>query len=247
MRRISSSLVIVCLFLIQSLFCFFVSSEEDWSSLFNGRDLSQWVVKCKPADQEKQFWTVTDGVIQADSLGRKGHDYVWLMTRSEYQDFTLALKFRAFRNSPGNSGVQIRSRYDETEGWLNGPQIDIHPKAPWRCGMIWDETRGVQRWIFPNLPKGQWVNESMSVPKRIFHYADDDPSWNQLIITVDGLTVTAALNGVLITTFQGEGILNDQHHQKRNVGESGHIALQIHKGDQLKIQFKDIIVKERPR
>ena len=49
-----------------------------WQSLFDGRDLAHWTVKCKPADRERTFWSVRDGAILADSLNAKGHDYVWL-------------------------------------------------------------------------------------------------------------------------------------------------------------------------
>ena len=32
-----------------------------WQTLFNGRDLTGWTVKCKPADQGKSFWRVEEG------------------------------------------------------------------------------------------------------------------------------------------------------------------------------------------
>jgi len=220
--------------------------KKSGQSLFNGRDLSGWTVKCKPQDRDKSFWRVDRGTILADSLDYEGHDYVWLVTDREYTDFVLRLKFQAYRESPGNSGVQIRSRYDEDDdgGWLNGPQIDINPPGPWRCGMMWDETRGNQHWIFPDLPKGKWVDPSMSNPNLIFRYSDEGNGWNDLEITVSGLSVRTLLNGIPVTNFNGEGILDDAVHRKHNVGESGHIALQIHKGDRLKIRFKDIQIQE---
>ncbi len=59
------------------------------------------------------------------------------------------MKFQVYRDCPGNSGVQFRSRYDETEngGWLDGPQVDIHAPLPmaWRTGLIYDETREKRR------------------------------------------------------------------------------------------------------
>ncbi|MBZ0254662.1 DUF1080 domain-containing protein [bacterium] len=221
-------------------------TKVEWTSLFNGQDLTHWSVKCKPQDQTATFWNVEDGAITANSLNTPKHDYVWLVSDKEYTNFTFRFKFRAFKDSPGNSGVQIRSRYDEAAGWLDGPQIDIHPPAPWRTGMMWDETRGVQRWIFPDIPKGKWVDESMSKPKRVFYYSDDETPWNLMEITVDGLNIQAKLNGVLITDLMGEGILDDEFHKKHSVGETGFIALQIHTGDKLKIQFKDLEIAETP-
>ena len=91
-----------------------------------------------------------------DSMGRPDHDYVWLVSEAEFEDFELRVEFQAYRESPGNSGVQIRSRYDQSlnaprGGWLDGPQIDIHPPALWRTGLIYDQTREESRWISPSL------------------------------------------------------------------------------------------------
>ena len=213
-------------------------------SLFNGHDLTGWTVKCKPADRDKGFWTVEDGVIVADSLGHKGHDYVWLVSDREYSDFVLHLRFQAYRKSPGNSGIQIRSRYDDEAGWLDGPQIDINPPGPWRTGMIWDETRGSARWLYPDIPQGQWVNKTMADPDLVFHYADDDPAWNAFEIKAVGNHITAWLNGIVVTDFDGTGILDDPLHRQHQVGRRGHIALQIHKNDQLRISFKDLTLQD---
>jgi len=221
-----------------------VAQSSDWVSIFNGRDLSGWEVQCKPADRQHQFWKVEDGVIVADSMDIPRHDYVWLITKKEYTNFALRLKFQVFTNSPGNSGVQVRSRYDTNAFWLDGPQVDINPPAPWRTGMIWDETRGVQRWIYPNLPKGQWVKPEQAPSGMKFFFSHQSPAWNELEITVQGNRIHAVLNGVVVTDFDGTGILDDEIHQKRRVGNCGHIALQIHTGDRLKIHFKDIWLRE---
>lgn len=219
--------------------------EGRWVSLFNGRDLTGWTVKCKPADSEKGFWKVEAGAIVADSIGRTGHDYVWLVSDREYSDFVLRLRFQAYRDSPGNSGVQVRSRYDDGAGWLDGPQIDINPPGPWRTGMIWDETRQVNRWLFPAVPKGQWVDPNMANPDLVFHYADEDPAWNAMEITAVGTRITVSLNGVVLTDYDGVGVLHDEVHRTRYVGMRGHIALQIHRGDQVRICFKDIAIREQ--
>ena len=219
------------------------SADASWISLFDGKSLSGWTVKCRPEDRLKQFWKVDQGSILADSIAEKRHDYVWLTTDREYSNFQLRLEFQAFRASPGNSGVQIRSRYNDSEFWLNGPQIDINPPAAWRTGMMWDETRGVQRWIHPDLPKDKWVDESMAKPARIMYYAEDGDLWNLLEISAVGTQIKAQLNGVPITDYDGKGLLDDPVHQAKRVGTSGVIALQIHTGDELKIRFRNIMIK----
>jgi hypothetical protein len=217
-----------------------------WQPLFNGRDLSGWTVACKPADAAKEYWKVEEGCIVADSLHDGDHDYVWLLTREEVADFELRLKFQAFRDSPGNSGVQVRSRYDTEAGWLNGPQIDIHPPGPWRTGMVWDETRGNQRWLWPSIPEGTWVSPEMAHPNLVFYYHDDTPAWNELEITARGTDLRAVLNGVPVMDYAGAGVLDDDNHRQHNVGLRGHIALQIHSKDKLKIRFKDIDIRHLP-
>ncbi|MHC4069944.1 MAG: 3-keto-disaccharide hydrolase [Planctomycetota bacterium] len=219
-------------------------SERPWQSIFNGKGLSGWKIKCTAQDSRKNFFRVEDSTILADSMADPNHDYIWLLTNKEYADFTLKLKFQAYRDSPGNSGIQIRSRYDDNKRWLDGPQIDINPPGPWRTGMIWDETRDNLRWLYPDLPKDKWVDESMAEPNLRFYYSDDSPCWNDLQITAVGTKVTAILNGVTITDYDGTGVLDDNLHKKYNVGLSGRIALQIHKNDRLKIRFKDILIKD---
>ena len=217
----------------------------DQKSLFNGKDLTGWKVMAIPEDQSFNFWKVVEGHIEANSLGNPKHDYVWLMTEKEYMDFELNFKFQAFEESPGNSGIQVRSRYDESTYWLNGPQIDIHPSGYWRTGMMWDETRGLQRWIFPDLPNTEWVDSTMAIGQNKMYFFEDDKNiWNEMRVIVKGLHIESWLNGEKITDFDGTGILDDEFHQKLDIVNKGHIAFQIHSGDELKIWFKDIYIKE---
>jgi hypothetical protein len=216
-------------------------------SLFNGRDLAGWVVKCRPADATNPFWRVEDGVIVADSMSVPKHDYVWLVSERPYTNFVLSLQFRAFRDSPGNSGVQLRSRYDDAAGWLDGPQVDIHPAGPWRTGMLWDETRDSQRWLFPPVLKGRWVDESMARPPRPFVFGDASDPWNRLIITADGTRIVVTLNGTTITDYDGAGVLDDAVHREHGVGLAGHLALQIHTGDRLRMHFRNLTIRELTR
>jgi len=222
----------------------FRPNAGNWVSLFNGKNLTGWIIKCKPADAGKQFWSVENGTIIADSMVTREHDYIWLLTEQEYSDFILRLRFQAYSDNPGNSGIQIRSRYDDQIGWLDGPQIDINPPGPWRTGMIWDETRDVRHWLYPGVPKGEWVDQSMAPPGMVFYYSDEKPGWNDLEIKAVGTRITAHLNGVKITDYDGAGVLDDDVHKARNVGLSGHIALQIHTGDLLKIRYKDIYIND---
>lgn len=220
----------------------------NWESLFNGKNLEGWEVKYQPQDKSKEFWSVKNGAIECNSIGKPEHNYVWLMSEREFGDFDLQLKFQIFKSSPGNSGVQFRSRFDDSAnaregGWLSGPQADIHPPTPFRAGLIYDETDGVNRWIFPSMKN--WEIGEKDVPQTALQtklfYADNDPNaWNTMEISCQGMKIKTLVNGNLVTDFDATGILDDEIHVQKNVGISGKIALQLHASDELKIRFKDI-------
>ena len=191
-------------------------------SLFDGKTLAGWHVAAKPEDRAKTFWTVRDGAITCDSLGRKDHDYVWLVSDQEFDDFELTLQVKGFANSPGNSGVQFRSRYDEALGWLHGPQADIHPPAPFRSGLIYDETRETRRWIFPSLP--DWKITPEQGPR---NWKWNGDGWNDIVIRARGLHVTTIVNGVTITDQDFTGVLDDAAHRSHYALGGAAIALQL--------------------
>lgn len=220
-----------------------------WIPLFNGSDLSGWTVQCQPRDRGQVFWKADQGTVLCDSMGRPDHDYVWLVSDREFGDFELTLEFQAFRDSPGNSGVQFRSRYDPAArgGWLDGPQVDLHPPPSqnWRTGLIYDETRGEQRWVSPSLP--DWRIDATHAPARhVFRYADDPEGWNQLTLECRGTRVKTTVNGVVRTDWDGSGVLDNADHQSRQVGLQGHFALQLHSRDELRIRFRNLKVREFP-
>ena len=222
---------------------------DKWEQLFNGKDLSGWTVTGYPQDIEKNFWTVDNGTIYCNSMEKEHHTYVWLVTNREFRNFELRLKFQAYSESPGNSGIQIRSRFDPTAedgGWMNGPQVDIHPPKPqtWRTGLIYDETDEVRHWIYPCLPGANMPNE-YEPEEYIMKYAEDGDGWNELIIICKGMIIKTIVNGIVrINDWDATGVLDTEDHRKHNVGETGHIALQLHHRDRLKIRFKDIQIKE---
>ena len=228
------------------------TSEEGWRSLFNGSTLEGWIVKCIPGDKEKKYWSVNNGTIECNSLDNPDHHYVWLVTEDVFDDFHLKLQFQVFKSSTGNSGVQFRSRYDDSDtalfgGWLNGPQADIDPQNSFRAGLIYDETNRVRRWIYPSMP--DW-NISIDQAPASAHetklvFADDDPdAWNSMEIICDGTHIQTFVNGMRVTDFDANGILNDKVHKERGIGMNGVIALQLHSRSELVIRFREIFIKE---
>jgi hypothetical protein len=218
--------------------------KEAWKSIFNGRDFSGWQVCANPEDAAKHYWKVQDSAIVANTNGDKNHNHVWLATIKEYQDFEIKLRFAMFKSAKGNSGVMIRSRWDKDSLYMDGPQVDINPPEPYRIGLMWDETRGSNRWIFPDLPKPKWVNKSMVIGDPQFLYSDDSLQWNQMDIKVKGWQVQAWVNGVFVTDFNNRDILSDQIHKVKKVGAKGVIAFQLHSRDDVKIMYRDIYIRK---
>lgn len=227
-------------------------TQPERESLFNGEDLEGWTVKCIPADQGKVFWIVKDGNIECSSMGDKDHNYIWLATDREFADFHLKLKFQLFKESGGNSGVQFRSSYDDSDsatygGWLNGPQVDIHGPDPFRTGLIYDETDGVRRWIHPSLPDWRIVPEqapAAALQTQVVYFEDEPEAWNSMELICKGMMVETLVNGNRVTAFNGDGILNDEAHHLKSSGMIGCIAFQLHMNDELQIRFRDILIKE---
>lgn len=215
--------------------------QSNFVSIFDGKTLDGWKVYGSESDIEKNYWTVEEGSIICNTMGDKEHGAVWLFYEKELSDFELKIKFQAYRDSPGNSGLQVRSRFYKG-GDIDGPQFDIHPPAPFRTGLLYDESDGYNRWIYPNMPSPALKPEQANNTST-FYYSDDDQSWNELHIICKGTHIKSILNGTVVTDFDGEGILNDEIHKKQNVGMSGKIALQVHAKNEIRIAFKDVQLK----
>jgi hypothetical protein len=223
-------------------------NNHGWTSLFNGKNLDGWVVKCRPQDNDKRgYWRVVDGTITAETPPGSKHHYIWLLTEKEYDDFEVRMKVQTYSGTTGNSGVQVRSRYDDEAGWLNGPQVDINPPGPWRSGFIYDETKGVQVWLWPDVGRPANAKPEHAPDGWKWFHADDQDVWNDVHIICRGTRIKTIINGVSVADYDGAERLDDEVHQSHNVGLKGHIGLQIHPGNELLIRFKDIEVKELDR
>jgi hypothetical protein len=210
------------------------AGEPGFVPLFDGKTLKGWTTNCLPKDKElaKKAWTVDQGTILANSMGHTEHFYILLATNKEYDDFVLRLRIQVERGVTGNSGIQIRSRYNPKTGWMEGPQIDINPPNPQWTGKLWNEGPGPHRWL---------SNEPVEDLK--FFYADEGNGWNDMEITAKGMRIKSVLNGVTVVDYDGSGVLDDELHKKHNVGTKGVIGLQLHSFHELKLRFKDIRIK----
>ena len=201
------------------------ANAQEFQSLFNGKDLSGWAGKT-------EFWSVKDGAIFGQTTKdkpTKGNTFlVW--QGGEVGDFVLKAKVRFTGN---NSGVQYRSELvgNPDDYVVKGYQADLHPK-PEYFGMLYAEKwRGIvaqrfQRVVVGEDGKSQVVGQVGDKNQNLV-----DSEWNELAIVAVGNRQIHQVNGV--TTMD----LTDNHPDAKR---SGIIALQLHAGAPMTVEFKDI-------
>jgi len=160
------------------------------------------------------IWQARDGMIVGRSPGLKYNDF--LRARKSYSDFILKLSFRLV-DGKGNSGIQFRSRPAVKLHEVSGYQADIGDKY-WGC--LYDESRR-------NKVLAQAAPESLAHVNK--------EGWNDYVITARGSRITLELNGVRTVDY----LESDPAIEK-----TGFIALQVHGGPPMEVQFKDIRIQE---
>ncbi len=162
------------------------------------------------------IWSVRDGMIVGKTSTLDHNDF--LRTRKPYTNFELRLSFHLL-NGSGNSGVQFRSKPVPSSHEVAGFQADIGQQY-WGC--LYDESR--RNKILVQAPA-----DAMAAVKR--------DNWNQYTITAQGDRIILELNGIRTV---------DYVEKEPGIDRSGIIALQVHGGPPMEVQFKDIRIRELP-
>ena len=168
------------------------------------------------------YWSIRDGAIFGKTDGNIPAN-TFLISDSRYSNFVLRVKFK-LHNHTGNSGIQFRSEevFGNPPFVVKGYQADIADNH--FLGILYSEKTG----------RGILVNLDEEMQKTVAEALNED-DWNEYVITADGDHITQVLNGVTTVDF------NDPEGTK-----SGIIALQLHRGHDMEISFKDIVIKELP-
>lgn len=166
-------LLIVCSFLLLAQVSFGQKKEK----LFNGKDLTGWII------YGTEKWYVEDGLIVSESGPDKGYGY--LGTEKNYKDFEVNLEFK--QEADGNSGVFIRSTVDGTK--VSGWQVEVAPPG--------NDTGG----IYESYGRG-WLIKPDPEKDKALKYG----KWNKMKIVVKGDRVTSYVNGVEMVDYTDEKI-----------------------------------------
>jgi hypothetical protein len=140
--------------------------------------------------------------------------YAYLATEKTYRDFILKLRFKA--EAPGNSGVFFRSALDGTD--IRGIQFEVDPSPRNLTGGLYES--GGRMWLIKPTEEGQ--------------RAYKPGEWNEIELQAHGSRIVTKVNGVTVADFTDP---EPRFHE-------GVIALQIHEGDDVKIRWKDIAIRE---
>ena len=105
--RLTLAYVFLCLGLLPGTLL-----SAEWRSLFNGKNLDGWTVKCRPQDKDKTgYWKVVDGTITAESPPGSKHHYIWLLTEEEFGDFEIRMQVQTFASATGNSALMASASH----------------------------------------------------------------------------------------------------------------------------------------
>jgi len=211
----------------------------DEVSVFNGTDLAGW-------EGNKDLWSVQDGAITGitppdPADPKKGiikHNTFLVWKGGTVGDFELTFQYRIEK---GNSGVQYRSK-ELTPGdfgpIISGYQADFEAGKTY-SGILYEERgrgilakRGEKTVIKPGADGKKPVVEvtGSTGDSAAIQASIKDEQWNEYKIVAKGNHVQHFINGMQTIDVTDE--------DAANAPKEGLLALQIHQGPPMKVQFK---------
>jgi Domain of Unknown Function (DUF1080) len=223
-----------------------VRTQDGFTPLFNGKDLSGW--KIPPGDNG--HWKVVDGVIDYDAESEASGEKS-LSSDREFGDYVLRLEWRIKATPYINPGVPIILANGSHKKDADGKEIRLSvPDSDSGVYMRGSSKAQVNIWCWPvgsGEVYGYRTDSKMPeavragvTPKR---NADRDiGAWNAFEITMRGDRLTVVLNGIEVLSnaqlpgIPARGPIVLQHHgAKKNGVWTSPPAL---------VQFRNIAIKE---
>ncbi len=198
-----------------------------WQALFNGKDLSNfkqlgaesWTVEPAPAPLPSSTQPASTQAAATQPTSRPAAGVCIAARSGQKKGYGWLVTPREygdfvlklkFRSVSGNSGVQFRSWVEE--GQMHGYQADIDPAVKAMTGMLYDEHE-----------EGALAPAAAEIDGAL-----KKNDWNSYEICAIGDHIQLFINGIRSV---------DAHHART---PRGIIALQVHSGGPVYIQFKDL-------
>lgn len=210
------------------------ATEDNSIAMFDGESLEGW----KGLDK---FWSVRDGAITGETTKENpanGNTFlVWMGDEqgNKAADFELSCQFRIVGH---NSGIQYRSELvDEEKFVVKGYQADIDATHKF-IGINYGERTG--RGIIGDRGKTiVYEGDTKTVTgdscdEAEFLKSVKKEDWNKYEIIAKGNRLIHKINGFVTSD------VTDGH---KDAASTGIIALQLHAGPPMVIQFKDLKLK----
>lgn len=206
--------------------------DDGFVSIFDGNTLNGW-------DGDAKFWRVEDGALTGETTAdnpTKGNTFL-LWSLGEVDDFELELRYRL---ENGNSGIQYRSEHLGNY-WVKGYQADIEDGDRWSGILYHERGRGVlaergEKTIVHD--RGERAIEAKFGDAAALQSKIEKGDWNTYRITARGRHLVHSINGEVMAECTDEG--------QGQFRPDGILALQLHAGPPMKVQFKDIRLKRLP-
>jgi type 1 glutamine amidotransferase len=236
MHRVHLRLICIVFFVLLGFVVTSATAQDtSFKPIFNGRTLDGW----KAANMS--YWSVKDGTITGSSTQQNpvtdNQFLVWQL--GQMDDFELKLKYRISGAESANSGIQIRSRVEQ-DGHAVGYQADIDLVGRY-AGALYDERgRGMlaersQKTVIS--PDGKMTHTPLGDADALMNNIKKD-DWNEYHIIARDNHIILKVNG------QVTAEVIDNEKAQREL--SGVLALQLHAGPPMTVQFKDIELKRLP-
>jgi uncharacterized protein (TIGR03067 family) len=215
------------------------AAEPGFESIFNGKDLAGW-------EGHPKLWFVKDGTITGQTTpenpAKQNTFLIW--TNGTVGDFELRCSYKIVPNNDkgfANSGIQYRSKVVDASYWvISGYQADMEAGSTY-SGILYAEK--TPRQIM--AARGEKVVWNKDCKKEVvgslgksedIQKAIKKEDWNDYVVIAKGNHLQHFING-----HQTVDVTDDCEAQRTMTGV---LALQIHQGQPMTVQFKDMRMKK---
>ena len=212
------------------------AADDGFESIFDGKTLKNW-------NGNPKFWSVKDGAITGQTTKAnptRGNTFI-IWKGADLGDFELKLQYKIVG---GNSGIQYRSFKlpGKNDGWrIGGYQADFEAGNTY-SGIVYGEAfrgilcnRGLKTELVRTGGKFQVKTIKRLGDSKAIQAKIKKEDWNDYHITARGYHLVHRINGVVTADC------TDNDAKQRRA--TGLLALQLHAGPPMTVQFRKIRVK----